>query len=465
MSKVLLIAPPYGNLYGGANIKRLKWGFIPYGLASIGGKLRAEGHDVKIIDTTCSINNLSEIEQIIKKESPQYLGVSVTTPQVTSSLKICEITKKIKPDCITIVGGPHVSALPEEMVSDKNIDIAVVGEGEITMSEILKDKPLTAIRGIYYKKDNIVMKNPPQVLIDDLDALPFPLYEQLPIERYGTPYMGRSVGIISGRGCPFSCSFCASKVIFGKKCRFRSISSILEEITWFKKRYDIKSFSFWDDTFTMRNDRIKNLCEQLIANDFNIKWSCTTRVDSLSLELLRIMKKSGCCVIHIGIESGDEFVLEKIRKGIILEQVENAVKWAQDLGIETYGYFILGLPYETKATLAKTIEFAKKIKLDYAQFALLTPLPGTEIWELAKQGKVLKFSCSDLGEFSRYGKAIIELPTIPSNLLNKYYRKAYFDFYFRWDYVIQTIKKINSFKKVSMYYKMFLGFLEFLFSK
>lgn len=463
MNKILLIAPPYGHLYGRANIRRLRWGFIPYGLASIAGKLNSEGHNVKIIDATCLVSNWSEIEKIIKNESPHYLGIGITTPQTTCGLKIAEITKKIKPDCITVVGGPHASALPEEMVSDKNIDIVVTGEGEITMSQVVKGVCLTDIKGIYYKKDNCIVKNHPQELIDNLDTLPLPLYEQLPIERYGTPYMGRSVGIITGRGCAFSCSFCASRVIFGNRCRFRSIGSILEEITWFKNRYDITTFSFWDDTFTIQKDRVEKLCEQLIVNGFNIRWSCTTRVDTLSLKLLRIMKKAGCYVIHLGIESGDEFVLEKTRKGITIEQVENAVKWAQTLNMETYGYFILGLPYESRDTLGKTIKLAKKLKLDYAQFALLTPLPGTEIWELAKQGKVIKFSCSDLTKFSRYGKAIIELPAIPSKVLNRYYRKAYFEFYFRWNYICRTLKKINSLQKLFIYIKMFLGFLNFIF--
>jgi len=460
----LLIAPHYEALYGRANIKKLRWGFIPYGLACIGGKLRFDGHNVKIIDTTCSISSWNEIEEVIKKESPDYLGVSITTPQAPGGLKICEITKRIKPNCITVIGGPHASALPEEMLSDKNVDIVVIGEGEITMSQITKGISLTDIKGIYYKKGDCIIKNQPQELIDDLDRLPFPLYEQLPIERYGTPYMGRSIGIITGRGCPFSCSFCASKVIFGKRCRLRGIASILEEIAWFKNRYGIKSFSFWDDTFTIQKDRIKKLCEELINNDFNITWSCTTRVDSLSLELLKAMKEAGCCVIHLGIESGDAFVLEKTQKRITLEQVENAVKWARSLDIETYGYFILGLPYETKDTLIKTINLAKKLKLDYAQFALLTPLPGTEIWGLAKQGKVLKFTSNDLGGFSRYGEAIIELPDIPNRVLNRYYRKAYFDFYFRWGYFIQTFKKINSFDKAVLYIKMFLGLLKFLSS-
>jgi len=145
MSKVLLIAPAYGNLYGGANIRRLKWGFIPYGLASIGGKLKSEGHEVKIVDATCSVSNWCEIEQIIKRDSPHYLGVSITTPQAPGSLKICEITKKIKPDYITVVGGPHVSALPEEMLSDKNIDIAVVGELDYVQFALLTPLPGTEI--------------------------------------------------------------------------------------------------------------------------------------------------------------------------------------------------------------------------------------------------------------------------------------------------------------------------------
>lgn len=463
MSKVLLIAPPYEGLYGGANIKKLRWGFIPYGLACIAGKLHAEGCDVKVIDATCSVNGLNEIEQIIAKESPDYLGVGITTPQTTSGLKISEISKKIKPDCITVVGGPHASALPEEILTNnKSIDIVVIGEGETTMSEIVKEKPLFKIKGICYRKNNSIVKTQPQDLIEDLDKLPFPLYEQLPIARYGTPYMGSSIGIISGRGCPFSCSFCASKVIFGKKCRFRSVSSILQEIAWFKEKYNIKTFSFWDDTFTIQESRIKNLCQELINNAFNIRWSCTTRVDTLSLELLKIMKEAGCCVIHLGIESGDKFILEKTKKGITLEQTENAVKWARALNMETYGYFIFGLPYETKETLAKTIEFAKKLRLDYAQFALLTPLPGTEIWELAKKEKVLRFICDDLTKFSRYGKAVVDLADVSHETLNKYYGMAYRSFYFRLSYICQTLKKINSLEKLCRYIKMFSGLLNFL---
>ena len=463
MKKVLLIAPPYGNLYGGANIRRLKWGFIPYGLASIGGKLRADGHHVRIVDATCQLKNLNDIEKIIREELPDYLGIGMTTPQFTVGLKICEKTKNIKPDCVIVVGGPHPSALPQEMVSDRNVDIAVIGEGETAMSRVVKGDDLAGIKGICYKRDGAIIKNPPQDPIEDLDSLPFPLYEQLPVERYGTPYMGRSVGIITGRGCPFSCSFCASRSIFGRRCRTRSVSSILDEIAWFKARYNITTFSFWDDTFTMRKDRVEDLCNRLIEKEFNITWSCTTRVDEVYPELLKLMKRAGCSVIHLGIESGDELVLKHTQKGITLKQAEKAVELAKSAGIETYGYFILGLPYETEETIKRTIEFAKKIKLDYAQFALLTPLPGTEVWDLAKEGKVLKFVTDNFSRFTRYGKAVIELPGLSTEQLNRYYQKAYFSFYFRWDYILQVLGKIDSPRAFIKYSKMFLGFLNFIF--
>ncbi|MCX5716026.1 MAG: radical SAM protein [Candidatus Omnitrophica bacterium] len=463
MSKILLIAPPYETLYGGSNIKKLQWGFIPYGIASIGGKLRSEGHKVRIVDVTWSLKNLYELKDIIRDESPDYMGVSVTTPQVVVSLEICKMAKRIKPDCTIIVGGPHASALPEEMLLNKDIDIVVYGEGEVTMSLIARGADLPLIKGVYYRDKGVIVKNEPQPLIEDLDSLPFPLYEQLPIERYGTPYMGRSVGIITGRGCPCNCTFCASKIMFGKKYRFRNVASILKEILWFKQKYGILIFSFWDDTFTINKKEVENLCVQLIENRVNIKWSCTTRVDAISRGLLGLMKKAGCFIVHLGIESGDEVVLNKTRKGITLRQAEAAVKCVRELQIEAYGYFILGLPYETKQTLRRTIEFAKKLKLDYAQFSLLTPLPGTEIWDLAKEGRILRLTTSDFARFNRYGKAVIELPGLTSEELNKYYKKAYIEFYFRWKYVLQVSRKINSLKSIIRYFKMLLNFLKFLF--
>ena len=199
MKKVLLIAPPYGNLYGGANIKKMQWGFVPYGLCSVGGKLRSLGHQVRIIDATFQMNCQKEMEDIIKKEMPDYLGLTLTTPQVPAGLNICESVKKIDPGCIIVAGGAHPSALPEDLILDNNIDIVVIGEGEITMSQIVGGIDLSGIKGICYKENGTIKRTSPQLPIEDLDKLPFPLYEQLPIERYGTPYMGRSVGIITGR--------------------------------------------------------------------------------------------------------------------------------------------------------------------------------------------------------------------------------------------------------------------------
>ncbi|MDO9066702.1 MAG: radical SAM protein, partial [Chloroflexota bacterium] len=313
------------------------------------------------------------------------------------------------------------------------------------------------------KSDGRIKKNPARPLIEDLDSLPMPLYEQLPMERYGLPHLGKSVGITTSRGCPYSCTFCASSVIHGRKSRFRSIGYILEEIAYLKKMFSVNTIIFCDDTFETDTDRIFELCNQLINRRLNIKWCCTCRANGLPEELLKIMKASGCRLIHIGIESGNQEILDKNSKGVNLRKVEETVRRAKRIGLELYGYFMVGLPYETEKTIRQTIKFSQGLDLDYAQFSMLTPLPGTDVWKMMKEGKVLSCQGQDWSDFKRHGRGIcIELQHVSHAKLKKYYRMAYSGFYLRPAYIWKNIKKIKSLSDFRRIIKLIRGMFLFV---
>lgn len=460
MTKIVLIAPPMEELYGKIKLRNFGWGLFPYGLASVAGFLKQKNHNIRLVDATYEFDNLGQLKKMILDENPEFVGISVTTPQVNESLGICRFVKENLPQTKTILGGPHPSALPEETVSTPVVDMVVFGEGEYTLQEILEGKDPKEIKGLCYKSNGEIKKNSARPLIDDLDSLPFPLYEQLPIDRYGLPYMGKSVGITTSRGCPYNCTFCASSVIHGHKCRFRSIGCVLEEISYLKEVFSVGTIVFCDDTFEADTDRAFEFCGKLIDRRMNIKWCCTSRANDLPDELLKVMKASGCKLIHIGIESGNQEILNKNRKGIDLEKAKDTVRRAKRLGFEVYGYFMLGLPFDTEQTIRETIRFSQGLGLDYAQFSMLTPFPGTDVWELMKKGKVLNYLGRDWADFRRYGKdTFIELEHVSRKKLQQYYKKSYLGFYLRPSYIWKNIKKIKSLSSFLKIIKMLKGML------
>jgi len=462
MAKVLLIAPSMEGLYGKIKLRKFRWGCLPYGLACIAGFLKQKNHDIRLIDATYEFDNRFQLKSLILNEQPEFVGISVTTPLLIESLYICNFIKENLPQTRTILGGPHPSALPQETMSHPTVDMVVFGEGEYTLQEILEGKDPKDIKGLCYRSNGEIKMNPARPLIDDLDSLPFPLFEQLPIDRYGLPYMGKSVGIITSRGCPYNCTFCASGVVHGHRSRFRSVDRVLDEISYLKTSFSVNTIIFCDDTFETNIDRVFDFCTKLINRKLNIKWCCTSRANDLTDELLKIMKTSGCKLIHIGIESANQEILDKTGKGINLQKAKETVRRIKMIGLEVYGYFILGLPYETEKTIQETIKFSRDLDFDYAQFSILTPLPGTKVWAIMKEGKALNYLGKDWTDFKRYSKDIfIELEHVSREKLQKYYRKSYRSFYFRLSYLWKTIKKIGSFSDFFRVLKMIEGMLFF----
>ncbi|MBW6451234.1 MAG: B12-binding domain-containing radical SAM protein [DPANN group archaeon] len=459
--KVLLINPEW--VRKDKNI----WKYVascmpPLGLAYIASSLEKDKHTVKIIDAAASKLSIKDIENKLKRFKPGMVGITATTSIVDKALYVAEISKKVLPKAKVIIGGVHATIEQEGLLANKNVDVVVRGEGEITMSELANKTPLNKINGISYRKGKTVIHNDNRELVKDLDSLPFPAYHLLPIDKYHPP-LGNykrlpAISIIATRGCPGKCTFCF-RGIFGKRIRFRSPRNLVDEIKMLQKKYGIREISFYDDTFTVFKSKVKEFCTLLLSENVDITWSCMSRIDYLDLEVLSLMKKAGCHQICVGVESGDEKILANINKEISLDNVQIAIKLIQKVGIDARATFMFGNPGETVASMKKTIDFAIKLNPDVALFNITTPYPGTDMFYWAKKNGYLK---TENWEDYDQSHPVMELPTVSSDEVEHYYKIAFRKFYFRPKYLLKRVMKLRSLDEIKMNLKSFRVILDTL---
>ncbi len=408
--KVLFVVPPqnieeyYGRLASvGA---RLPW----MGMAYVIGAVQAVGHEVKLVDCEAESVGFDELKEIIKDFSPDVICASAVITNVDRCLRTMQIAKDISSDVITVLGGPQVTIFPEQVIAEKSVDIIVIGEGEITVCEILlylnnKDK-LENIQGIWFRKNGNIVKNQGKELIEDMDSIPFPALGMYNMDNYypAAYIWGKKVlPMLSARGCAFECRFCEARLTFQRKFRFHSADRVVSEINNLIDVHRADSFQFMDDIFTLNKNRAYELCSKIIENGRKFKWSCFTRTDCIEPELLSRMKEAGCYLICFGCESGDQKLLDLLNKKLTIEKNCEGIKMTKKAGIRAFSTFMLGLPTETEEMTMKTIDFAVKSSLDYAIFPILEPYPGTEIYEDAlkmgyfinEDGKKVVPNCKD----------------------------------------------------------------------
>jgi radical SAM superfamily enzyme YgiQ (UPF0313 family) len=361
-----------------------------------------------------------------------------------------------------VIGGPHVTALPQQTLQEEPcIDYGVVGEGEIPFLSLIEERPLSSIKSLVWRNGETIVVNQREALIDDLGSLPFPDYESLPLHSYGTFYSGNSVGMISGRGCRFRCSFCASRITHLGQYRVRPVEIFIDDIQRLLG-LGIPRFDICDDTFTSIPSRVYEFIEGYQKSGLKARWSCQSRVDCLDRKMIREMHRAGLDTIHIGCESGNQEILNKNSKGIQLSQIREACVWCRQEGLTLYVYFILGLPYETEQTIRQTIDFAKALQPDYAQFSMLVPLPGTKVWEMASEGNIVRNLAKKWSDYDRYHKAIVALENVSDTQLATLYKYALRSFYLRPSYILQCLRRINSLERFKMYARMGSAFLSLL---
>ncbi|MCW1310113.1 MAG: radical SAM protein, partial [Candidatus Nanoarchaeia archaeon] len=400
--KVLLAFPPilpeerYGKLAESGTY------LPPLGLAYIASVLQARGFDVEIIDGSVLSLSIHEFCREIERRNPSILGISVITPTLTKSIKIAEILKRNLKDLKIIFGGPHVSIDPVGTLEKCDaVDITVFGEAEYTILDIVRGRNLKEIEGICYRENKKIKKNRNRAFIENLDSLPFPARHLLPMEKYRPSHLHYkklpATNVMVGRGCPFECTFC-SKSVFGRTLRLRNVSNVIDEIKHLIEKYGVKEIMFWDDVFTLNKKWVREFCSLLLEEKIDIIWSCWTRVDCVDEKLLKLMKRAGCWHISYGIESGEQRILDKIKKGFKVQQIVKAFKITHKVGIETRATAILGLPGDTEETIMKTINFMIKLNPDYMDYLFLCPYPNTEIEEQCKvDGKIIE---KDLSKYT-----------------------------------------------------------------
>jgi radical SAM superfamily enzyme YgiQ (UPF0313 family) len=466
----LLVAPPmfYGNE---ENIwKQISSNFPPLGLASIAGYVRSKGRSVKIIDCNIVSPTVDRFEEYFEQEfarvysSIGLIGLTATTGMVKKAYELAKICKKYFPQARIAFGGVHTTFLPEEILAHDFIDLAVIGEGELTTQEILAGKPKEDIKGIAYReikdgKTEIIYTEPrPRIL--DLDALPMPAYDLLPIERY-KPAKGSykrlpAMNMMTSRGCPGRCTFCAKTL--GLTMVFLSAEKIFEQIKYLMANYGIRQILFYDDTFTVYKANVIKLCDLLVANKVDLTWTCFARVDYIDKEMLLKMRQAGCHQIMYGVENVDDAVLKNINKKINPEQVRNAVRWTKEAGIECRLAFMVGNPGDTRETVRNNSRFINELDPDLVVINITTPFPGTEMFKWAQErGLLLSHDWDDFD----LAKPVMRLENMSAAEIKDCYREMYRSFYLRPGYILKRLIAFRTIEDVKAIWSGFLAVLSF----
>lgn len=412
--KILLINPPAPTVSEPS--------IPPLGIAYIAAFLRENNIKVDIIDLDLEREKFKNISNHILPLNPDLIGIGGLTLQMENAYRIAKIIKNISNDIIVVTGGAHPSALPEQTLreGEGNIDIVVVGEGEYTLLDIVKNRSWDEIPGIIYIKNNKICRNKPREPISNLDSLPLPARDMLKIERYrgwGPLKKVPSTHLIASRGCPFDCIFCSEKAVFGRNHRRREPRIIVDEIEYLMNEYGMKEISFYDDLFTLKKDWVISICQEIIQRGIKIDWKVLSRVDTVDYKILKYMKEAGCWIIFYGFESGSQKILDNIRKKQTVEQNIKAAELTRKAGIEMHGFFMIGNIAETEETVYQTIKIARKIKPKHYQFTIVRPDPGSDLYnsyvqEINKKG--ISWS-----EYYAFPRDISKIPVVGTELSNE----------------------------------------------
>lgn len=379
--KILMINPaPIGTLKATGVL------FPPLGLLYVAAFAEKEGHEVEVVDLA-----LRKKGEKIDFKRYEIVGISTDTTRHRQALQLAKRAKR--EGCTVIMGGPHPTYVDKEILSTGIVDFIVRGEGEVTFSELIStlhrgNGKLDSVQGISFLSKGEILRTPTRPFIENLDELPFPARHLVPMERYRRTKMGERevTPILTSRGCPFQCTFCASSHFFGTKVRLRSPASVLKEIEELYHRYSFQALAFVDDTFTLFPNRVIEICKGILGKGMDLWWWCLSRADLLirNEEMIQWMVRSGAKSVFIGVESANPKTLETLKKGIDRNTTIRAVEMLKRYGLEIHASYILGGLDETARAIHETIRFAKQLDTNVAQFSILTPYPGTLLYEQLK---------------------------------------------------------------------------------
>ena len=412
------------------------------------------GYEAKIKDYSQDFGYIDDL----KAYKPDYIVVNVATPTLEHDLESLKLAKEILPNVITIAKGAAFIIKAEDIMRlHTEIDVVIHGEVEATLKELLSKESYENVLGVYYRQDQDVIYTGDRPFIENLDEIPFPARHLVNNSIYRRPDNNKVQAVIKvSRGCPYHCFFCLATPVSGAKVRKRSVENIIAEIKECVEKYNITNFVFWSDIFNIDREWTIALCNAIIDSGLKIVWSANTRADTADFEMAKLMYKSGCRLVSIGVESGSQYMLDKIGKKITLDDIRRTVSLFKKAKIRIYNYFVIGLPWETEETIEETIKFAIELNSDFISFYTATPLPGSRFYEYAIENKL--FDNNTTFENAYYFPAV-NTHSLTRERVFELHKSALKRFYLRPTYIIKMILKIRSFSELKNYFTAGLNLL------
>lgn len=438
--KILLINPPSRGIY-----YRLGLTFPPLGLGYLAAVLRRRGHQVDILDLNVERTIAQSLDKFDWRDW-DLVGISGDTSRHPVLLTIARLAKAAGK--IVVAGGYHVTFLGEDALREGAVDYVVRGEGEVPFGQLVEcleaKGDVSQVPGISFIRDGRVVCTPDPPPIIDLDSIPWPAREALPMKKYRRAKLnGRLITtMVTSRGCPHGCTFCSSSRFAGRRWRARSVAGMVDEMEHIVSTYDYGALAFMDDNFTLSPRRVLAVCEEIIRRGLDIYWWCFSRVDVLVKKeaMIEKMAQAGARMVFLGIESVSQAVLDSYRKGITADMARRAVELLKKYGIRVWASFIIGDLADTKETIRETVKYACSLEPDIAEFSILTPFPGTQLFEEArKRGLIATY------DWSRFdgAHATMETPHLTRRQIAREAIRAYLRFYLRPSRLKQVIAGLN----------------------
>jgi anaerobic magnesium-protoporphyrin IX monomethyl ester cyclase len=438
--RVLLVFPRF----------RYPSGDPPLGVAYLASVLRREGADVSIFDCTWQRHPLAELSGLLQETPYDLIGISALTSMLRQTADIARLAKEVSPESLVLVGGPHATVEPESTLLLPGVDAVAIGEAETTVSELLRTGlDPEGVPGLWHRAEDEIVRGPEARLVEDLDTLPLPAWDLLDMRRYvalwyhldAVRYGLRGTSIMASRGCPFRCAYCQPtlEMLFGRRVRRRSPQSLIAEMIELRGRFGIDGLMWLDDTFLLDREWMRDFCAHVIEARVGLIWGANMRADVADEETLSLMKEAGLRIIHLGIESASQRVLDEVyQKGISLEQVRETVSLGKRLGLCVRGYFMLGAPTETLEEAEETIRLACTLDLDDVTFSITTPLPHTHLYDLSREHITADFS-----DFDYYKRAVYDSEeVIPARVLDRLRKRGYVRFYVGRRRFLRTVRSV-----------------------
>jgi len=440
----------------------------PFSLGYLATAVRGN-HNIEIIDGIKEKLTSEKLAKILEEKQYQLIGIQIFTFQVVAIRDYLKTIKKVLPGARIVLGGPHVSASPEDIFDIlPDIDWAFKGEAEVGFKKLadliaenrIGPDNLRLVPGLIWQDSGQTMINEP-ICLENLDELSIPSWDlirpdEYPLAPHGGFFKNYPIApIITTRGCPYLCSYCGGHLVSGRKIRFRSVAKIIEEISLLYHKYRIREIHIEDDNFTFNHDFVKEFCRELKRNNLNISWTCPNgvRLDSLNEDLLLIMKAAGLYSISVGVESGSERVLKEMKKNLNKDTIREKIKLIRKCGLDVSGFFIIGYPTETKADIEETINFALSLDLKRAGFSLFKPFPGTDITRnLVAHGELKEIADGDWEKFV-LADAIFAPPGLSLSEMKKLRRKALLKFYLRPKIIFRFVLEIKNWQHLKLIIK------------